>query len=147
MSPAAKNIATAFMLVFPRLGRKMAMWSEVVKAQGRICFYFSASLNLGRIPAWLVPKDILLALLAAADLVSFLLPFALIAYASAAFVWGQQRVGERVEECLQRCDVRIMRAYRLLNPRARLKILGLGFLIMVTGAIYTLVPRPGPITQ
>ena len=123
------------------------MWSEVVKAQGRICFYFSASLNLGRIPAWLVPKDILLALLAAADLVSFLLPFALIAYASAAFVWGQQRVGERVEECLQRCDVRIMRVYRLLTPRARVNLFGLGLLIMVTGAIYTLVPRPGPITQ
>lgn len=135
------------MLVFPRLGRKMAMWSEVVKAQGRICFYFSASVNLGRIPAWLVPKAILLALLAAIDLVSFLLALAFIAYASAAFVWGQQRVGERVEECLQRCDVRIMRVYRLLTPRARVNLFGLGLLIMVTGAIYTLVPRPGPITQ
>ena len=140
-SPAAKNTATALAFVFPRLARKMSMWSQVVKAHGKIHFFFAA-VNLRSIPVWLVPKAFVLALLAALDLVGFLLPLASIAYASAAFVWGPQRVGKRVEECCQRWDARVRRVYRVLTPRARLSLLGLGLLAMVTGAIYTLVPRP-----
>ena len=117
------------------------MWSQVVKAHGKIYFFFAA-VNLHSIPVWLVPKAFVLALLAALDLVGFLLPLASIAYASAAFVWGPQRVGKRVEECCQRWDARVRRVYRVLTPRARLSLLGLGLLAMVTGAIYTLVPRP-----